>query len=63
MKLISDRVSEDGEQRWHAFGYGIRMQQILLVVHVYRSSYDGEEIIRIISARKARKGEVRGYFE
>jgi uncharacterized DUF497 family protein len=35
----------------------------LVVVHVYREAKDGEEIIRIISARKAGKGEGRRYFQ
>jgi uncharacterized DUF497 family protein len=34
-----------------------------LVVHIYRESHDGEEIVRIISARKASPGESRRYFE
>ena len=46
---------EDGEERWQTLGLvgGI---VILLVVHTYREG-DGEEIIRIISARKATAGE------
>jgi uncharacterized DUF497 family protein len=56
-----DRVDEVGEQRWHAIG-SAGTAQLLLVVHVYRSDHD-EEIIRIISARKARKQESRGYFQ
>lgn len=45
----------DGEQRWHTIGLvgGI---VILLVVHTVREQ-DGEEEIRIISARKASRGE------
>jgi uncharacterized DUF497 family protein len=35
----------------------------LLVVHVYREETDGEEITRIISARKAEKNDVRRYQE
>jgi uncharacterized DUF497 family protein len=63
MVLILDRVGEDGEQRWHAVGYGLGIRPMLLVVHAYRSSCDGKEIIRIISARKASKGDIRRYFE
>lgn len=59
-----DRVDEAGEQRWHALG-GVSVEPqeeaILLVVHAYRESKDGEEIIRIISARAADKREVRRY--
>src|SRR5260370_1006709 len=58
--------SKTKEQRWHAIGAsqiepgaGV----ILLVVHVYREDYRGEEIIRIISARAAEKHEIRRYQE
>lgn len=61
-----DRVDERGEQRWHALGAvsieeGIRA--VLLVVHVYRESRNGEEIIRIVSARRAEKHELGRYQE
>jgi uncharacterized DUF497 family protein len=36
---------------------------LLVVVHVYREAEDGEEIVRIISARKARKYESRPCFQ
>ncbi len=61
-----DRVDEDGEQRWHALGMaeiGPRDRTVLLVVHVYRESYDGNEIIRILSARRAENDDVRRYQE
>lgn len=61
-----DRIDERGEQRWHAIG-AARIEPgaavILLVVHVYREETDGEEITRIISARKAEKNDVRRYQE
>jgi uncharacterized protein len=60
--LREDRQDKDSELRWHAIGLvgGV----LLLVVHVYRSTNgNGEEIIRIISARKAGKRESRGYFQ
>jgi uncharacterized DUF497 family protein len=74
-----DRVDEAGEQRWYALGTvsvrpGIRA--VLLVVHAYRHPGDedlspgipredsyGEEIIRIISARRADKHDFRRYQE
>ena len=59
--LIEDRTGGDGETRWHAIG--LVGAVVLLVVHVYRSTIDEEQIIRIISARKARKQESRGYFQ
>ena len=61
-----DRIDARGEQRWHAIG-AARIEPgaavILLVVHVYREETDGEEITRIISARKAEKNDVRRYQE
>lgn len=53
-----------GEQRWHALG-SVAIEAgyaaVLFVVHSYRENRDGEEIIRIISARPAEKHEVRRY--
>ena len=49
----------DGEERWHALGNALGTV-LLLVVHTYRLR-DGEEIIRIISARKATVHERRQY--
>jgi hypothetical protein len=59
--LIEDRIVE-GEQRWHAIG--AVSAALLLVVHVYREDkVDGEEIIRIISAREANQRERRIYLQ
>ena len=54
-----DRVTE-AEERWHTLGlvYGI---VVLLVAHTY-SEQEGEEVIRIISARKATSHE-RNIYE
>jgi uncharacterized protein len=60
MLLIPDRVV-DGEQRWHAIG--LVRNVIVVVVHVYREKTDGEEIVRIISARQAGKQECRVYLQ
>ena len=61
-----DRIDETGEQRWHAIG-ATRIEPdaavVLLVVHVYMEETDGEEITRVISARKAEKNDVRRYQE
>jgi uncharacterized DUF497 family protein len=61
-----DCVDETGEPRWHAIG-AARIEPdiavVLLVVHVYREVADGEEITRIISARKAEKSDIRRYQE
>lgn len=59
--LKYDRVIE-GEQRWHAIG--AVSAALLLVVHGYREDEaNGEEIIRIISAREANQRERRIYFQ
>ena len=56
--IYPERVDgASGEQRWHAIGR-VELQAGfaagLLVVHVYREEGYGEEIIRIISARRQR---------
>jgi hypothetical protein len=61
-----DRIDETGEQRWHAIGtarIGSKAATVLLVVHAYREDFHGEEIIRIVSARRAEKHEIRRYEE
>jgi uncharacterized DUF497 family protein len=65
--VVPDRIDRvTGEQRWHAIG-AVRSEPgtvaVLLVVHVYREEYNGEETIRIISARAAEKHELRRYQE
>ena len=61
-----NRVDKTGERRWHAIGavrIGPEGAAVLLVVHTYREDYHGEEVIRIISARRAEKREIRRYQE
>ena len=59
--LRKDRVI-DGEQRWHVIG--VVRKAVLLVVHVYlEGKPNGEETIRIISAREANPRERRIYLE
>jgi uncharacterized DUF497 family protein len=61
--LEKDRIDEEtGEQRWHAIGR-VGSAAIYIVVHVYRGGKDGEEIIRIVSARDANQRESRRYFQ
>jgi hypothetical protein len=60
--LMEDRTDDGGERRWHAVGVAGGVQPLLVVVHVYREAENGEEIIRIVSARKASKREGRIYF-
>ena len=59
--LMYDR-DVDGEQLWRAIG--AVSAALLLVVHIYREDEaNGEEIIRIISAREADQRESRIYFQ
>ena len=55
-----DRVVGN-EERWHTLGRAMGIV-LLLVVHTCRL-HDGEEVIRIISARKATAHERREYEE
>jgi len=56
---LQDRV-ENGEERWQTLG-SIGPAVILLVAHAYQDDEAGEEIIRIISARKATHRERQMY--
>jgi uncharacterized DUF497 family protein len=61
-----ERVDQTGEQRGHAIGaaqLSTDAPVVLFVVHVYREEINGEEIIRIISARRANKDDFRRYQE
>ncbi|HTM14647.1 MAG TPA: BrnT family toxin [Bryobacteraceae bacterium] len=61
LMLRKDRVI-DGEQRWH--GIGAVRKAVLLLVHVYlEENPNGEEVVRIISAREADPRERRIYLE
>ena len=57
---MADRI-EGGEQRWQTLGL-VGGTVVLLVAHTFREE-NGEEVIRIISARKAKKPERRHYAE
>jgi uncharacterized protein len=57
---IPDR-HERGEERWATFGL-VGTVVLLVVIHTYVEQ-NGEEIISIISARKAKKGERALYEE
>jgi hypothetical protein len=56
-----ERVVE-GEQRWKTIGWAAGVPVILSVAHTVAEGF-GEEVIRIISARKATATERRGYEE
>ena len=58
--LFEDDRTEEGEVRGWAIGR-LLDQAVIVVVHVSRDEY-GEEIIRIISARKAGPNERERYF-
>lgn len=57
-QTLFDRT-EKGEDRWHTIGMAGGIV-LLLVVHASRDE-DGEEIIRIISARRATSKERNSY--
>lgn len=57
--LFDDPDHSTEEDRFLIIG-AIRTEQICIVSHCYR---DNENVIRIISARKATKNEQRAYFD
>ena len=57
--FIQDR-HVDGEERWQVTGIADGLE-IIVVAHTYRGERNGEEIIRIISARPAERAERRNY--
>lgn len=57
-RSILDRIV-DGEQRWQTIGM-VAGLVMLIVAHTYRDDGD-EEVVRIISARKATRKERRDY--
>ena len=48
---------EDGQERWQTFGFALDLV-LIMVAHTFRDT-DGEEVIRIISARRATRQERR----
>ena len=57
---LLDRIDE-GEKRWKTIGQ-IQGVIVLIVAHTYQEN-NGDEVIRIISARKATKMERKKYEE
>ena len=57
---LLDRI-DGGEERWKTIGQ-IQGVIVLIVAHTYQEN-NGEEVIRIISARKATKMERKKYEE
>jgi uncharacterized protein len=60
MLVQEDRIVDD-EERWQALGL-IGSAVIVLVVHTHRQEGE-EEVVRIISARKATAAERKAYEE
>ena len=58
---IYDRKHSDFEDRWITSGIAGN-KSILVVVHTYVETDDESVIIRIISARKATKKEIKQYL-
>ena len=58
---IPDIEHSINEERFTAFGISA-LRRELFVCYCYRNKNDNEEIIRIISARKATKDEKEDYF-
>ena len=56
---IPDRI-ENGEERWQTIGM-IENIVIVMVAHTIKLEMDSQEIIRIISARKATRAERQEY--
>jgi len=65
--VLPDRADDEtSELRWHAIGKAqieAGFEVLLLVSYVDREDDNGEQIIRIISARAAEKHEIRRYQE
>ena len=57
---VLERI-EEGEERWQTVGMAGGVL-VMFVAHTYRES-DGEEVVRIISARKATPRERSRYEE
>ena len=55
-----ERIS-GGEERWHAIGY-VEDIIVIVVVHTYRHD-SSDEVIRIISARRATRRERKLYVQ
>ena len=61
-QISIEEIDSQSEQRWITIGMTPNFQT-LIVVHLYFETISGEEVIRIISARKANKREKKEYEE
>ena len=60
--LLLSRPDDDaGDERWQTIG--VAESSLLFVVHTEMAFHDGEEVGRIISARRASRRERRAYEE
>jgi uncharacterized DUF497 family protein len=59
---LDDSAVDSKEERWLGLGC-INNLLIVVVVHTFRGDNNGEEITRIISARRAVKKEREKYYE
>ena len=57
---ILDRRFDYYEERWITIGT-VRKHMIIVIGHLYSVTEDGEEVIRIITARKATGKEIEEY--
>ena len=57
---IPDEFNSDKEERWITLGVAGKQSLVVTVSHTYREA-DNEDVIRIISARKATPKEKRFY--
>ena len=57
---ISEPDPYEGEERWRTMGL-VKGIVVLLVAHTVKEKEDGEEEVRIISARKTTRVETEAY--
>jgi uncharacterized DUF497 family protein len=61
LSVLDNRYGYE-EERWHSIGSAMSLV-ILFVAHTVRVDKNGEEVIRIISARKAKESERKRYLQ
>jgi uncharacterized protein len=62
LAILQSNQIVHGEERWMTLGHTPR-GLLLAVIHTTHNDTDGEEVVRIISARKATVHERRDYTE
>lgn len=62
LSWVDERFSGYTEERWLSLGC-IDNLVVIIVVHTFRSNENAQEIIHIISARKATSQESKTYFK